>query len=435
MTGERAYLQVNALDDGFPLSQSKLFHLYCRGHYCGDHCNSCCGGKPGSARSRIFITSGGTMPCMNKKSSTAPEVLREAMATWLAAQQQAVDMMASATQPGHPVDWAEGYRWVTRIAAIAQEYAIEYSDPLRPVIFHSQGPTRKLMVDNPDVNYYFVHLDDQETYCLTGERGDAAVIGLTVGTDIMKGVTSGPAGTLVQVQLDDFEIDSDGHFEIIVSKNKQTGNWLALPDGAAQIAVRETFHDRSREQPAQFHIERIGPALPPEDITPDITAQRINLAAHYMLFIADMCIQMWQGFSQSVNVITGGSGQDNVDSQDELKSHSAADMAYMGGAWKLEPGQGLRVTIHPARGGAPYWGIVLISPWMESYEFRQRQVCTNNGLAAANPDGSWTLVIAAEDPGAPYWLDTGGRREGYALIRWVLPASLPPTPTCELIEL
>lgn len=251
----------------------------------------------------------------------------------------------------------------------------------------------------------------------------------------MQGVTSGPTGTLVQKQLDDFEIGPDGQFEITVSKHEQPRNWLPLPDGAAQIAVRETFHDRSREKPARFRIERVGPALPPEDIMPEVTAQRIELAARYMLFIANMCIQMWKGFSQSVNVITGGSGQDNVDSQDEIKSHSAADMAYMGGCWKLEQGQGLRITIHPAKGGAPYWGIVLVSPWMESYESRQRNVCTNNGLAEANPDGSWTLVIAAEDPRVPNWLDTGDRRQGYALIRWVLPASLPPTPTCELIDL
>ncbi len=372
---------------------------------------------------------------MDQTSSIPPKILVEAMDKWLDAQREAVDLMVSAPQPGHPVDWAEGYRWITRIAALAQEYVIEYADPLRPKIFYSQGPTRKLMVDNPDVNYYFVHLDEHETYRLTGERGEAPAIGLTVGTDVLKGVSSGRTGTLVQNQIDDFEIDANGHFEIIVSKEEHEGNWIALPEGAAQIAVRETFRDRSLETPARFDIERVGAALPPQDITPEIASERIRLAARYMLFIANMCIQMWKGFSKSVNVITGGSGKDNVESQDELRSHSAADMAYMGGNWKLEPGQALRVTIHPAKGGAPYWGIVLVSPWMESYEYRQRHVCTNNGLAEVNADGSWTLVIAAEDPGVPNWLDTGGRPEGYALIRWVLPASLPPSPTCELITL
>ena len=99
---------------------------------------------------------------MGEAESTPPKILREAMDKWLDAQRQAVELMASAPQPGHPVDWAEGYRWVTRIAALAQEYVIEYADSLRPTIYRSQGPTRKLMVDNPDVNYYFVHLDEHE---------------------------------------------------------------------------------------------------------------------------------------------------------------------------------------------------------------------------------------------------------------------------------
>jgi hypothetical protein len=145
---------------------------------------------------------------------------------------------------------------------------------------------------------------------------------------------------------------------------------------------------------------------------------------------------MWKGFSASVNQITGGAGKDHTDAQeDEVRTHSASDMAYMGGNWRIGPNQALRITIFPARGGARYWGLTLVNPWMESYEYRQRTVCTNDQLAARNPDGSWTVVIAHRDPGVPNWLDTGGRSEGYALIRWVLPATLPPNPTCEVIEL
>ncbi len=43
------------------------------------------------------------------------------------------------------------------------------------------------------------------------------------------------------------------------------------------------------------------------------------------------------------------------------------------------------------------------------------------------------MVIAAEDPGpgVENWLDTGGRLEGYMLVRWVL-ADGPPHPTAQL---
>ncbi len=391
---------------------------------------------------------------MDEISETSKKVVGEALEAWIGAQRQAIDLLLSASQPGHPVDWGEGARWVTRTACLAQEWVVEYADPLRPTIFRSQGPTRKLMVDNPDVDYYFASLDDRETYRLTGNRGQAAAIGLTIGTDILRG-HAGRTGTLGQYQLDDFALEPNGDFEIALSKQKHDGNWIALPDGAAQISVRETFHDRTRERTARFEIERVGPALPPADWTPEVAAERIALAARWLLFIAHSCVAMWKGFAAAgVNRITGGSGKDHTDSaqaaeggaqrgeaerrsdwRDEVRTHTASDMAYMGGNWRIDPNQALRITIHPARGGARYWGIVLVSPWMESYEYRQRHVCTNDQLAQRNADGSWTIVIAHRDPGVPNWLDTGGRSEGYALIRWVLPATLPPNPTCELIEL
>jgi len=71
---------------------------------------------------------------------------------------------------------------------------------------------------------------------------------------------------------------------------------------------------------------------------------------------------------------------------------------------------------------------------MESFDYRHRPINTNNHLARKDADGSWTIVVAAEDPGVPNWLDTGGRREGFLLLRWVLAGDAPPTPTCRLVE-
>src|SRR5258706_5325355 len=319
---------------------------------------------------------------MDQNSESAKKIVAEALETWIDAQGRAIELLLGTEQPGNAVGWGEGARWVTRTAALAQEWVVEYADPLRPTIFRSQGPTRKLMVDNPDVDYYFASLDDRETYRLTGERGQAAAIGLTIGTDILRGAP-GRTGTLGQYQLDDFALAPDGSFSIALAKEKCEGNWIALPDGAAQISVRETFHDRTRERPARFHIERVGAPLPPADWTPEVAAERIALAARWVLFIAHSCVALWKGFSASVNRITGGAGKDHTDAQeDEVRSHSASDMAYMGGNWRIAPDQALRIKIHPARGGARYWGITLVNPGRESYEYRQRNVCTNDQLAA-----------------------------------------------------
>ena len=59
----------------------------------------------------------------------------------------------------------------------------------------------------------------------------------------------------------------------------------------------------------------------------------------------------------------------------------------------------------------------------------------NNGSAQRNADGTWTLVVAPEDPGVPNWLDTGGRLVGSLTLRWVLAGESPPAPDCAVVPL
>jgi hypothetical protein len=129
--------------------------------------------------------------------AAAGDRIDAAMSGWIEAQRDAVATMRDATGvPRTDTDLAEGYRWVTRLAALAQDWFVEKSDPLHPQLFQLQDEYRKLLVDNPDVRYLFAVLDDQRTYRLTGTRGEAAYVGLTFGTPIGKGAVGGRTGTL-----------------------------------------------------------------------------------------------------------------------------------------------------------------------------------------------------------------------------------------------
>jgi hypothetical protein len=118
---------------------------------------------------------------------TPPKALAEAYAGWLDAQQQALALMTSLEQPGTDQDWAEGYRWLTRMASLCQDWLLEKEDPLRPTIFRNQDAYRKLIVDNPDVNYWFVAVRPEHVYRLYGNRGTAPYLGFTIGTDVLRG--------------------------------------------------------------------------------------------------------------------------------------------------------------------------------------------------------------------------------------------------------
>jgi Protein of unknown function (DUF1214) len=368
--------------------------------------------------------------------SEAPAVLSRAFDRWLDAQRQALELVVASDHPGTPEDWAEGHRWVTRIASLALDYVVEKGDPLRPVMFHAQDEYRKLLVDNPDVDYHFAVLDDRESYRLRGRRGEAPYLGFTLGTDIFRPSQGGRTGTLSQTYVDQFELGPDGEFEIVLSPERPTGvkNWIRLEPGTQHIAVRETFYDKRTQRRSSLAIERIGATEPPR-CTPELLAKQLEDAAVYLLFIVRTGIAMWAGATARMNEIVGASGKRHVEAQDDqVRSHSDTDMVYMGGRFQLELGRALVANIQPPPYPFVYWGLVVVNPWMESFDYRHRHINTNNHLAGKDADGSWTIVVAAEDPGVPNWLDTGGRREGFLLLRWVLAGDAPPTPTCRLVE-
>ncbi|MDG1401290.1 MAG: hypothetical protein P8R45_11150, partial [Candidatus Binatia bacterium] len=165
---------------------------------------------------------------------------------WLAAQEKVVNIMQTTAPADSPVDLAEGIRWAGRLTSIAQDWILEKNDPLHPVLFLQQGPYRKFIVDNPDVNYHFCVLDDDQIYRLSGSRGDAPYIGLTLGTDVYHwGSPGGGAmGTLEQSHIDAFTLDAGGNFSITIGGPPLAENWMPLPATTQHLAIRETFTNR-----------------------------------------------------------------------------------------------------------------------------------------------------------------------------------------------
>ena len=366
--------------------------------------------------------------------------LDEAFEAWIAAQRAAIEVVRGSTDvPRTPVDLAEGYRWVTRLASLAQEWFVEKSDPVHPQLFRLQDEYRKLLVDNPDTRYLFAVLDDHRTYRLTGRRGDAAYVGLTFGTPIGRGAVGGRTGTLIQVHLDQFDLGPDREVDILIGPPEALGdpaprNSVALLPGTGQLAVRETFFDRRRDRPSELRLDPVGPVEPPV-LSADELADKLTFAALFLQFVASGAHDMWRATAGTVNRLAGTAGTHHIEAQeDEVRSHTDADMTYHGGRWVLEPGQALEITVHEPERPFLYWGLTVASPWMESYDYRYTTTSLNNHTAARSADGTWRLVLSPEDPGVPNWLDAGGRREGYMIVRWVL-ADDPPHPTCRVVAL
>jgi hypothetical protein len=365
--------------------------------------------------------------------------LDAAWKVWIDSQEAAIETVRTAEGvPRTTLDEVEGYRWVTRLVSLAQEWFIEKSDPLHPQLFQSQTEYRKLLVDNPDVRYGFCTLDESRTYRLVGTRGDAAYIGLTFGTPVGKGAVDGKTGTTVQAHIDQFELGPNGEVDIFIvpegkgASTKQK-NCIEMAPGTGQLAVRETFFDRRADRPAHLRVELVG-GEPPPVLGVEELAGKLEFAGVFVQFVAATAVNMWHDTADNINTFGGTAGAEHVAAQDdEVRSHSNAEMTYHGGRWVLGEGEALVVTVHDPPTEFLYWGLTTSTAWMESLDYRYTTTNLNNHTAQRSADGGWRLVISPTDPGVPNWLDTQGRREGYMIVRWVL-ADDPPHPTCELVK-
>jgi hypothetical protein len=69
------------------------------------------------------------------------------------------------------------------------------------------------------------------------------------------------------------------------------------------------------------------------------------------------------------------------------------------------------------------------------YDYVNRQVSLNRVQTVSEPDGSFRLLLAAEDPGLPNWIDTEGRALGTVFFRFFLPEGDIETPVAEVVKL
>ena len=59
---------------------------------------------------------------------------------------------------------------------------------------------------------------------------------------------------------------------------------------------------------------------------------------------------------------------------------------------------------------------VLWNRFLQSDDYRYRQVSLNRQQMRLGADGSYRIAVSPKDPGGVDWLDTGGRLSG--LIQW-----------------
>ncbi len=200
----------------------------------------------------------------------------------------------------------------------------------------------------------------------------------------------------------DLRIAADGTFRITIGPKEESPVHLTSAPGLLSLGSRDVLADWD-QRPSWMELRPLDAIEPATFDLGQVTDAVLRDLSGYLLF--------WASFP---NVWFGGL-QGNKISPGHTRTGSMAGFTVALG-WDLRPDQAIVVTTDPV--GAAYTGFQLMDPWMIGPDAAKRQVSLNLSQTAPNPDGTFTFVIAHEDPGVANWLDTTGLVEGLGLIRW-----------------
>ncbi|MCH2173951.1 DUF1214 domain-containing protein [Myxococcota bacterium] len=305
--------------------------------------------------------------------------------------------------PANDRDRSEGWRHLSSLLRMGIGELLEPADPDRPRFRWSDG-NGKWGLDCSDALYCQAPVRAGAVYRVRGQRGSVHFMGLQL---------IGRMAALSDLDADQLEVDSQGRFELIVGGEQRPGNWLALPEGASTLIVRQFFYDWDSEIPATFEIERIddGEVRPPPNLPNGAIVQQLGAIGRFVHDNTEWWARISHEKREVVNTFpndAGGLGNVGAGSQ----KYQSFGIGY----FQLKDDEGLLVEVTPPK--AKYWSLHLGNYWMESMDFANHQSSLNGHQAILDPDGVFRAVVSRADPGVPNWLDTTGLREGSMIYRW-----------------
>jgi hypothetical protein len=322
---------------------------------------------------------------------------------------RAGEVVLSDSVPNEPVDMASGFRHLLVLLGVGIDELLRRGLDRVPAIKPSgMDAAYKWGMECPDCIYVGSALKGGNSYRLWGNRGSARYVGLQV----MAGM-----GSSANALIDEFELDADGNFEIILSAEPREGNWLPLDEGASMLVVRHFFYDWEHEVPVTMFIE---PLSGPATVEQHALAEPKAAIARQVVALGDFVeenLSFFLGFSNPEQPNTF------LPPLDGTAMGAAAENRPVIGSWRLAPDEALVIEVTPPEG--LYWSYSLGNIWWETIDYGNRQSSLNGFQAVVDDDGKVRVVVAHQDPGVANWLDTAGHSEGPIILRCVRTESAP----------
>lgn len=311
---------------------------------------------------------------------------------------------------------AEGLHHLANQVACWLTYAIGHADPDRPAFFRSSDPVYEWGGPNADQVARRAAVSGDAVYRISGRMGSCEEFVL----QLKRGASqSGGAGVATEVSASSLGLGPGDDIDLVLggpARPDGEGLWLPLPEDAAFVHIRDYYFDWQASEPATFVIERLGPVAPRSARTAAHVAAVLDSAATEI----EHSIAFWSGYQARML----GDLTPNRFTEPGGAAGGVQEIVYSHAGLALTADQALVLEVDPA--GAPLWDVQLYNrPWYEALDAGGRTTSTNHRMAVSDADGRILVVVSATDPGSPNWLDTEGRDEVLATIRWWRPGRAP----------
>lgn len=310
-------------------------------------------------------------------------------------------------------------------------------DPERPVIlwttdntphrwFGKDVPATGAAGDNPDHIYRNTFVDGAGRYEILGQvnqahRPTSFNFEMTLGTPgsmaPRKAGSNASANTpdignqLAVLTNQTVKVAPDGTFRITLGTEKASPDHLVTRPEPITLIIRDIMSDWT-QVPMKLSLKRLDKPM----------GQPASNAVIKQRFLKD--ISEWVNFwAEFPNVWLGG-----------VKPNTSVGPIARDGGWAYMAGvhfllTGDQVTvINIERGDAPYIGVQVTDGWLIAPDGKSHLTSYNTAQAVPNGDGSYTYIVSPKDPGVSNWVDSGGLKQGYAIVRW---QSLKPGKTAD----
>jgi hypothetical protein len=322
-------------------------------------------------------------------------------------------------------DIADGHRYVLHVLFQALDFLFE-GDPERPVFRRNQSPNMKVLGDCSDAIFHRVCIRPDRTYRIRGNMAGAVFVSISQ----YAGTTAGPMRVTGSIDDTELGIGPDGSFDIIVGPTERPGRWFKLEPEVDSLSIRHYFEEdhsvaADPTKVIPLTIEPLNPPGPrPAPADTSIAAGIRRVASYVRGITLGQPPFMQAGRVPSwVSTVPNQFNPPEPPRQDIGWANLAA--VYAQAPYALKPDEALVIE-----GRFPKCRCANVNLWnryMQTYDYVTRTVSLNRKQTTLEPDGSFRMVVAHRNPGAPNWLDTEGRPDGIIFWRFLL-AEEPVTP-------